>query len=88
MVLRLKIASQENRSRNTIDDAFAFLSTDIGGDQQLFRRFSRHSLVPPDDRHGQARFQFYCKLAHRLDGRPFPSIQLKRQSQHHLLDIV
>ncbi len=86
--MRLKVTSQENRRGNTIDDAFAFLPTDIGGDQQVFRRFGRHPFVPLDDRHGQTRFQFQGELAHGADGWSFPSVQLERQSQHHPLHLM
>jgi hypothetical protein len=88
LILRFQVTSQKNRGCNTIDDSFAFFPTDISGDQQLFRRFGGHPFVPPDDRHRQGRFQFHGKLAHRSDGRPFPSVQLKRQPQHHSFHIV
>ncbi len=44
-----EIALQKNRGGDTIDNSLALFSTDIGGDQELFSRSSRHPLVPHDD---------------------------------------
>lgn len=83
-----QIALQQDRGGHTIDGAFALLPTHISGDQQVLRRLGRHPLVPEDDRHRQALFQTVGELSHRLNRRPFPSVQLKRKPQDHLSDFV
>jgi len=83
-----QITLEQNRSGYTVDDALALLSTDVGGDQQIFRRFCRHSFVPQDQRYRQPLFQAVGKLPHRLNRRPFPSVQLERKSQDHLPHFV
>ena len=78
--LRRQIALQQYGRSNPIDHAFAFLPADICGDEQIFRRFRGHPFIPQDDRHGQPCFQFHHKRAHGLNGKPFATVQLKRQS--------
>lgn len=78
--LRRQIALQQDSRGNPVDRAFAFFSADVCGDEQIFRRFRRHPFVPQDDRHGQPCFQFHHKRAHGLNGKPFATVQLERQS--------
>lgn len=47
-----QIALEQQRGRHTVDRAFALLSADVRGDQEILRRFRRHALIPQDERHG------------------------------------
>lgn len=83
-----QITLQQNGGGYPVDRTFTFFSADVCGNEQVFRRFRRHPFVPEDDRDGQPCFQFRDKRPHGLDGRPFATVQLKRQSQHHPFDAV
>jgi hypothetical protein len=83
-----QITLQQNRCGYPVDRTFALLSADVCGNEQIFRRFRRHPFVPEDDRDGQPCFEFHYKRPHGLDGRPFATVQLKRQPQDHPFDAV
>ena len=83
-----QITLEQDGGGNAIDRAFAFFPAHIGGDQQIFRRFRRHPLVPEHERHGQPGLQLRRKLAHGADRRALAAVQLERQPQHHPLYIV
>ncbi len=86
--LGFKIALQEDRRSDTIDDPFAFFSTDIGGDQQLFSRSSRHPLVPHDEGNRQDLTETVDEQMDGLHRRSFFTIEPQRQSDHDFSDIV
>jgi len=83
-----QVALKQNRGGHAIDGSLAFFAADIGGDQQIFRRFGRHPLIPQHERNRQPLFQSCGKFPHGLDRRTFPPIQLKRKSQHHLPNLM
>lgn len=79
---------KENRGSDAIDGSLALFTADIGRDQEVFRRFRRHPLVPQHERNRQTLFQPSGKCSHGLDGRTFPPIQLQRKTQNHLPDLM
>ena len=83
-----QVALQEYGSRHAVDGPLALLPADIGGDEQIFRRFGRQSLIPEDQRNRQSLLQVHGKTPHGLDRRTFPPVQLQRESQHDLSHLV
>lgn len=45
-----QITLEENRRRNTVDNSFPLPATDVGRDQEVFRRARRHPFIPGDHR--------------------------------------
>jgi hypothetical protein len=71
---------QQNGGRHSIDGTFALFPADIGGNQEIFRRLGRQSLIPEDQRNRQPPFQVRGEVPHCLDRRTFPSVQLQREA--------
>ena len=70
-----EIALQKNCRGDTIDNSFSLFSTDIGGDQELFRRSSRHPLVPHDDGNRQHLTEPVDEQMNSLNRRSFFTIE-------------
>lgn len=83
-----QIALQKNRRGNPIDGSFAFLSTYIGGNQQIFSRLGRHPFVPENDGHRNTGLQAGRKHPHGLNRRTFTPVKPKRQTQQHQRNFV
>jgi hypothetical protein len=84
----LKVTLQQDCRRDSINGTLTFFSTDVGGDQQLFRRLGGHPLVPGDDRDGQDLLQLRHKFLDCLRSRADLTVQTKRQPDHDLRHIV
>ena len=41
-----QVTLQQDRGRYAIDGTLAFLAADVGGDEQVFRRFCRQPFIP------------------------------------------
>lgn len=83
-----QVTLQQNRRRNPIDRSFPLFTTHVRGDQQVFRRFGRHSLVPGHDRHGQRGFQPLLEDADRVNRRSLAAVETQRQPEEHPRDVV
>ena len=83
-----QIALEQNGGGHTIHRALPLFPAHVGGDQEIFRRFRRHPLIPQHQRDGQFLLQPGRELPHGLDRGTFPSVQLERESQDHPADFV
>jgi hypothetical protein len=79
---------EQDRGRDTVNGTLSLFPADVGGDEQLFRRLGRHSLIPCDHRDGEDFLQVFHEFQNRLRGRPDLAVQAQRQPDHHLPDIV
>jgi hypothetical protein len=79
---------EQNRGSDPVDGALSLFSADVGGNEQLFRRLGRHSLIPGHDRDGEDFLQPLHKFVDQLRSRPDFAVQTQRQPDHHLPDIV
>ena len=83
-----QIALEQTRSGDAIDHTLPLFPADIGRDQEVFRRLRRQPFVPENNGNGHSLFQPRLELAHCLDRRTLAAIQLKRETQQDLPDLM